>query len=193
VRRRPSLVGAVIRLGAATVLGFAAARGRLADSDEQARKMIFERHTETLDAALPVLTDFGSSYAVAGTGAVLWLFGKRALARDVVGAGFIAWSVAQVSKRLYRRARPYDVDEITLLVRKPSGQSYPSGHPAVANAVATVLQPRVREPLRSMVGRLPRMVAFSRVYVGVHYPTDVMGGMLMGRAIGDLWRRYARA
>jgi undecaprenyl-diphosphatase len=36
------------------------------------------------------------------------------------------------------------------------------------------------------------MVAFSRVYVGVHYPTDVIGGLLLGRAVGDLWRRYAR-
>ena len=178
------------RVAAATALGFAA-RGRLADADEDARKMIASRSSETLDKTLPALTDLGSTYAVGGAAAVLWAFGRKRAARDVACVGGIAWVVAQAMKRVYRRARPYDVDEIQILVRKPAGQSYPSGHPAVAAAVTRVLEPNVRQPARKLIGRIPRLVAFSRVYVGVHYPTDVIGGLLLGRAIGDLWLRYA--
>jgi membrane-associated phospholipid phosphatase len=191
VRKRPGLVGAAARITAATALGFAA-RGRLADTDEEARKMIAGRSTETLDKTLPALTDLGSMYAVGGSAAVLWAFGKRSLARDVGAVGSLAWVAAQGAKLLYRRARPYDVDDVQILVRKPAGQSYPSGHPAVAAAVARVLEPNVRQPARKLIGRIPRLVAFSRVYVGVHYPTDVIGGLLLGRAVSDLWLRYSR-
>ena len=122
---------------------------------------------------------------------MLWAFGKRSLARDVAAAGGIAWAAAQGAKVLYRRARPYDVDDVQILVRKPAGQSYPSGHPAVAAAVTRVLEPNVCQPARKLMVRIPRMVAFSRVYVGVHYPTDVIGGLLLGRAVADLWLRYS--
>ena len=176
--KRPGLLGPLARIAAAGALGYAA-RGRLADADEEARK------------TLPVLTDLGSTYAVGGASAVLWAFGKRSLARDVAAAGGIAWAAAQGAKLLYRRARPYDVDDIQILVRKPAGQSYPSGHPAVAAAVTRVLEPNVRQPARKLLARVPRMVAFSRVYVGVHYPTDVIGGLLLGRAVADLWLRYS--
>jgi membrane-associated phospholipid phosphatase len=45
--------------------------------------------------------------------------------------------------------------------------------------------------VRGWLARIPKLVALSRVYVGVHYPTDVAGGLLMGRALGNLWLRYA--
>jgi len=83
------------------------------------------------------------------------------------------------------------LEQLVFLVRKPAGQSYPSGHPAVAAAVTRVLEPNVRQPARKLLTRVPRMVAFSRVYVGVHYPTDVIGGLLLGRAVADLWLRYS--
>jgi membrane-associated phospholipid phosphatase len=189
--KRPSLIGAIARLSAAAALGFAA-RGRLADADEEARKLIAGRSSETLDKTMPILTDLGSTYAVVGASAALWMFGRKRTARDVAAVGAIAWILSQGSKKIFRRARPYDIEEVEIMVRKPAGQSYPSGHPAVAAAVARVVTPDVKEPARGLIARLPRMVAFSRVYVGVHYPTDVIGGLLIGRAVGDLWRRYSR-
>ncbi|GAC1425771.1 MAG: hypothetical protein NVSMB57_17080 [Actinomycetota bacterium] len=107
-----------------------------------------------------------------------------------MGAAATAWGVAQGSKRLYKRPRPYAAGNVEVLVREPAGTSYPSGHPAVAAAIVAVLAPEIgiAGPL---LERLPKLVAASRVYVGVHYPTDVAGGTMIGNAVGTLWRRFA--
>lgn len=180
-----------IRLAAVAALG-AATRGRIAEADATARAVVAGRRTELLDRTVPTLTDLGSTYAAVGAAAALWAGGKRTLARDVLGASMLAWGAAQVAKPLFRRPRPYEAGEVDLLVRRPAGQSYPSGHPAVAAAIARVTRDEVAGPSRPLLDRMPRFVAFSRVYVGAHYPTDVIGGMLLGRAVGDLWRRFAR-
>lgn len=189
-KNRPGLLKPLLQLGAAAALGIAA-KDRLAEPDEQARKLIHGRRVGVFDTVMPAVTDLGSVYAIAGSAAVLWIFKRNRMARDVAGAGALAWAASQGAKRFYRRERPYEVGDVELSVRKPAGSSYPSGHPAVAAAIERVLAPDVREPARAVLGKVPRVVAFSRIYVGAHYPTDVIGGLLLGRAVGDLWRRYA--
>ncbi|MGH2727568.1 MAG: phosphatase PAP2 family protein [Actinomycetota bacterium] len=189
--RKPGIVRPVLRLAAVAVLG-AAAAGRLSEHDETARGVVAGRRSELLDRTVPTLTDLGSTYAALGASAALWAGGRRKLARDVLGASMLAWGLAQALKPMFRRPRPYDAGEVDLLVRRPAGQSYPSGHPAVAAAIVTVTRDEVAGPVRPLLERIPRFVAFSRVYVGAHYPTDVIGGLLLGRSAGELWRRFAR-
>jgi undecaprenyl-diphosphatase len=69
------------------------------------------------------------------------------------------------------------------LVLLPVTGSFPSGHATVAFACATVLSvatPRLALPLYSLAA----LIAFSRVYVGVHYPLDTLAGAALGAAIG---------
>jgi undecaprenyl-diphosphatase len=69
------------------------------------------------------------------------------------------------------------------LVSTPHSGSFPSGHSATAFACATVIawaSPRLAVPAFVLAA----LVAWSRVYVGVHWPLDVLGGALLGLAVG---------
>ena len=110
----------------------------------------------------------------------------------------IAEMVSGLLKPWVGRDRPPLADpEPETLVRLPSTYSFPSGHSTVAFACATVLAlavPRLAVPLYL----LATVIAFSRVYVGVHYPLDVVAGAALGvgiafavRAAGRFLRRVA--
>jgi undecaprenyl-diphosphatase len=145
--------------------------------------------TPPLDAAVTYTTDLGSVYSVIGVSAALAASGRPRHAADVLGVGMAAWNIAQLSKTRVRRQRPYEQDGVRRLIRKPTGSSFPSGHAAVGVAMFTMLADRSRGGLsRRMLQAIGAYVAFSRVYVGVHYPTDVLGGAAMGLAVGALWR-----
>jgi membrane-associated phospholipid phosphatase len=190
-QRRPGVIRPFLRLGAAAALGFAAV-DKIHDADERARSLIAGRRSEFFDRSLPVVTDLGSMYAAGGAAATLWLGGKRKLARDVLGSAALAWGIAQGAKRIFHRPRPYEAGDVELLVRRPAGESYPSGHPAVAAAIVGVVTPELRPAVRAPLERLPRFIGFSRVYVGAHYPSDVAGGVMIGKAVAELWLRFAR-
>lgn len=145
--------------------------------------------TPVLDAAVTHTTDLGSVYSVIGVATTLAATGRRRTAADVLGVGLVAWNVAQWSKTRVRRQRPYEADGVRRLIRKPTGSSFPSGHAAVGVAMFTMLADRSRGGVsRRILQGIGGYVALSRVYVGVHYPTDVLGGAGMGLAVGALWR-----
>ena len=145
--------------------------------------------TPVLDAAVTYTTDLGSVYSVIGVASAFALTGRRRIAADVLGVGVMAWNVAQLSKTRVRRQRPYEADRVRRLIRKPTGSSFPSGHAAVGVAMFTMLADRSRGgAARRALQAIGAYVALSRVYVGVHYPTEVLGGAGMGMALGAVWR-----
>lgn len=142
-----------------------------------------------LERAVRATTDLGSAYAVAGMAATLAAAGQRRAAADVAWAGAAAWNLSQLNKRRVRRERPYEAGGVRRLIGKPTGSSFPSGHAATSVAVFTVAAGHARTPRSGAPLRvLGAYVALSRVYVGVHYPTDVVGGAGLGLVIGSLWR-----
>lgn len=111
-----------------------------------------------------------------------------ALRRDVRAAIFVvlAYALANVATTLAKeavdRARP---EAAQAAIELPTSPSFPSGHAsgAFASAVALVLLvPRLRAP--ALV--LAVLVALSRVYLGVHYPLDIVAGGLLGAAVAAL-------
>ena len=129
---------------------------------------------------------------VAFNGGAAWYFlmaiavlRKRRTFRDMfweaaVSLTITTWLVEHPIKKYFRRRRPFiTIIQAIVIGKKPGTWSFPSGHSAAAFAGAWLLNRQFRRGgiLRYMVAG---MVAFSRVYLGDHYPGDVASGSLLG-------------
>jgi len=181
-----------IGLGAAALavgLATRAGPGRALD-DRLYKRANTDLQHPALDRFFAGVTELGSIYASLGAAAALALGGRRRAAAHALGAAGSMWVLGQGLKRVFRRPRPWlSVAPGRLMIGKPGGTSWPSSHPAVLLAFATVaarelgLGPVARGALDSVAAT----VAASRVYLGVHYPADVAGGLLLGRAVAHAW------
>jgi membrane-associated phospholipid phosphatase len=103
-----------------------------------------------------------------------------------VGAGALsAHAAAVLIKRLVRRTRPAD-PAVSVHVGTPSRLSFPSAHATSTTAAAILLARVTGTPLPALV--VPPM-ALSRMLLGVHYPSDVAAGMVVGAAVAALAAR----
>lgn len=166
---------------------------RLQRADVRAGDLLRRARSRPSDRVVAAATDLGSLYGVAGVASALALAGHRRLARDVAVVGAATWMLSQGAKTRVKRARPYEADGVIRLIRPPTGSSYPSGHAAVAAAMLSVVAAEGAPALRIAAGGLTTFVAASRVYVGVHYPSDVVGGVGIGLLLASGWRALRRA
>ena len=72
------------------------------------------------------------------------------------------------------------VEGLVPLIRKPTDYSFPSGHTCASFACTLVLYRILPKKYGVPAVLLAALIAFSRLYVGVHYPTDVLGGLAVG-------------
>lgn len=85
-----------------------------------------------------------------------------------------------IIKHLIRRIRPFsDIDQNTLLISKPITYSFPSGHSASSFAAAGIFI-ATSNPFAIYAIIIAALIAFSRLYLNVHYPTDVISGIILG-------------
>ncbi len=137
------------------------------------------------------LGEFGAAAIISAI--VLFIFKKTRWAGVGVGAAFVldVLIVNVILKLTVNRARPWETypalgfQEFHQLigVREPTDSSFPSGHTAAlfAAAVCIVMYFKAKGIPAVIVAAL---VAFSRIYLCMHYPTDVLGGILIGSACG---------
>ena len=117
---------------------------------------------------------------------LLLLFRRTRKAGCAMATALVLYLVAGdcILKPLFARPRPCDVNTaITILVKRPHGHSFPSGHTASAFAAAFALWLQNRKlGVPALV--LAAFIAFTRLYLYVHFPTDVLGGLVLGIALG---------
>lgn len=97
----------------------------------------------------------------------------------------VASGLNTLIKGIFDRSRPPEAMSLEALVGVPSSPSFPSGHAMTAFAAATAiaaLSPRLRWPVLALAA----VIAFSRVYLGVHFWIDVLVGATVGTVIGLL-------
>lgn len=137
-----------------------------------------------LDKVLPIITKLGDAGIFWIIAAIVLLFFKKTRKMGIMTGlalllGLIIGNLTL--KPLVARVRPYDMPgvEMDLLIERLSDKSFPSGHTLASFEAATVLLINdKRLGIPAIV--LASIIAFSRLYLYVHYPTDVLGGIVLG-------------
>jgi undecaprenyl-diphosphatase len=150
-------------------------------------------HTRLLNTIFYILTFIftggGAWYLVMGLGSLR----KRRLDGQMVRECLLPLIIATTLvehpiKWLFRRRRPFiTIIQAIVIGKKPSSWSFPSGHSATAFAGAWLLSHRWPRQ-RGLLYTIASLVAFSRVYLGDHYPGDVATGSLLGTLFAMLFR-----
>ncbi len=109
----------------------------------------------------------------------------------VAGAYLLSGAVTSALKKTFNERRPFDKhpDEVVYRNGSSGGASFPSGHTSAAFNLATSLALRYKKPIVIIPAFLyAGCIGWSRIYQGVHYPSDVLAGALVGA--GTAWVSY---
>ncbi|MCR5375331.1 MAG: phosphatase PAP2 family protein [Lachnospiraceae bacterium] len=141
-----------------------------------------------LDNFFPYITHLGTagSFWILLT-AVLMCFKKTRRAAVCSAIALLGSLILNnmVLKPLVGRVRPYEVIEgLKLIGKRATDPSFPSGHTAASIASAVALCRFLKKRYSIPLLALALLIGFSRLYIGIHYPTDVLAGLLDGIALG---------
>ena len=115
---------------------------------------------------------------------ILLLWEKRKIfpvASACIVSGLLGDFIKEYLKHFIRRPRPFlDFSALEPLIKRPKGFSFPSGHTTLAFAVAFIACRILPKRYSIPALLIAALVAFSRLYLGVHYPTDILGAICVG-------------
>ncbi len=144
-------------------------------------------HNETLDKFMIFITtlgNMGAIWIVIGISCLLFRISRK-IGIEILISLIIGALLGNLTiKPLVGRVRPfYIVPDISLLIPEPYGYSFPSGHALSSFAASTVIFLNNKK-LGVITLILASIIAFSRLYLYVHYPSDVLVGAFLGIIVG---------
>jgi membrane-associated phospholipid phosphatase len=142
-----------------------------------------------LDRVMLGFTQIGSGIAALAIGLILFLTGDRQIAYELILGTLTLWIVVELLKALVRRPRPiFRVTQTRIVGLRAIGRSFPSGHTSQAFFMATQLPQHFHASawVVFLLYAIALLVGITRMYVGAHYPRDVLAGAILGSVWGLL-------
>jgi membrane-associated phospholipid phosphatase len=154
--------------------------------------MVFNLHGSRpvwLDWMMLGFTQIGSGVAALTIGLILYLASDHLVAYEFILGSLTLWMVVELVKALVRRSRPiFRVTQARIVGYRAIGRSFPSGHTSQAFFTATLIAPYFHASawVVFLLFSMALLVGITRMYVGAHYPRDVLAGAILGMVWGLL-------
>jgi membrane-associated phospholipid phosphatase len=142
-----------------------------------------------LDRIMLGFTQVGNGFATLGFAVILLLARERILAYELILGTLTLWLTVVLVKAIVRRSRPYiSLTQARIVGYRARGRSFPSGHTSQSFFIATLMAQHFHASLwvAFLLYAIALLVGLTRMYVGAHYPRDVMAGSILGSAWGLL-------
>ena len=137
-----------------------------------------------LDNLMIFITSLGNGGMIWIAATIVLLIPKKTRKAGIMSAAALLGSLIinnNIVKNIVQRPRPFvTFTDLQIIIPTPSEFSFPSGHTSSSFAAAAVFYRHLPKKLGIPSVILAGLIGFSRLYVGVHYPTDVIAGVIMG-------------
>lgn len=147
------------------------------------------RRAPWFDGVMLAFTQIGNGIFAMATAVLLFFRVDHLLAYEIALGTLTLWLVVELLKVMIHRTRPYiKLNNIRIVGSLASGRSFPSGHTSQSFFMATLLSHYYQVDIIVWLGlyAIALLVGITRIYVGMHYPRDVIGGAILGTAWGLL-------
>jgi membrane-associated phospholipid phosphatase len=168
-------------------LSFVWARGQTIDNAVFLYINLWGFRPKWLDALMWVITQFGGGWFAILLAISLWATMQNSLALEIILGTLTLGLIVEGLKELMNRARPYLINtQARVIGWKAPGRSFPSGHTSQAFFLTALLSFQWGVPplLKLSFYVLAVFVGITRMYVGAHFPRDVVAGAILGTAWG---------
>jgi membrane-associated phospholipid phosphatase len=142
-----------------------------------------------LDRVMLGFTQIGNGVVGLALALIFFGAGERLLAYEIALGILTLWLVVELMKALMYRRRPFiRLTQARIVGRRAVGRSFPSGHTSQVFFMATLLVQHFHASVWAalLLYGIALLVGITRVYVGAHYPRDVLAGAILGSAWGLL-------
>jgi membrane-associated phospholipid phosphatase len=142
-----------------------------------------------LDLVMKVLTQIGSGSVALAIALVLFLINDRMLSYELLLGTLTLWMIVELVKFLVHRSRPFvRLTQTRIVGNRARGRSFPSGHTTQVFFMATLITQHFHSSIWVVILLYTTafLVGITRMYIGAHYPRDVLAGAILGSIWGLL-------